>query len=181
MSPVRSINSKKNRIEKMNKRSSWQLTTRRIPGFRETPGTGIGLLPLRDFAPRAMLRRKEQPMAECFVAKASELADGDRRIVLAGTAEIGVFYKDGAYFGYSNTCVHSGGPACEGLMINRVVDVIAPDRTYQGQTFSDEIHFVCPWHGYEYDLKTGECVGDRRLRLKKFEVIRRGEDVFVIV
>ena len=120
-------------------------------------------------------------MAECFVAKASELAHGDRRIVLAGTAEIGVFYKDGAYFGYSNTCVHSGGPACEGLMINRVVDVIAPDRTYQGQTFSDEIHFVCPWHGYEYDLKTGECVGDRRLRLKKFEVIRRGEDVFVIV
>ena len=120
-------------------------------------------------------------MAACFVAKASELADGDRRIVLAGTAEIGVFYKDGVYFGYSNTCVHSGGPACEGLMINRVVDLIAPDRTYQGQTFSDEIHFVCPWHGYEYDLKTGECVGDRRLRLKKFEVIRRGEDVFVIV
>ena len=114
-------------------------------------------------------------MAECFVAKASELADGDRRIVLAGTTEVGVFCKDGAYFGYSNTCVHSGGPACEGLRINRVVDVIAPDRTYQGQTFSDEIHFVCPWHGYEYDLKTGECVGDRRLRLKKFEVIRRGE------
>ena len=50
-------------------------------------------------------------MPECFVAKASEMADGDRRIVLAGTAEIGVFCKDGAYFAYSNTCVHSGGPA----------------------------------------------------------------------
>ena len=120
-------------------------------------------------------------MAECFVAKASELADGDRLIVLAGTTEVGVFCKDGAYFGYSNVCVHSGGPACEGLMINRVVDVIAPDRTYEGQTFSDEIHFVCPWHGYEYDLKTGECVGDRRLKLKKFEVVQRGDDIFVIV
>ncbi len=40
--------------------------------------------------------------------------------------------------------------------------MIADDRTYQGQTFGDEVHFVCPWHGYEYDLKTGECVGDRR-------------------
>ena len=39
--------------------------------------------------------------------------------------EIGVFFKDGAYFAYSNYCVHSGGPACEGIMINRVVDVIA--------------------------------------------------------
>src|SRR5215813_4946809 len=113
-------------------------------------------------------------MPECFVTKASEMQDGDRRIVVAGNAEIGVFYKDGAYFAYSNTCVHAGGPACEGLMINRVVDVIAADRTYQGQTFSDEVHFVCPWHGYEYELQTGECVGDRRLRLKKFDVVRRG-------
>ena len=51
-------------------------------------------------------------MPECFVAKASEMQDGDRRIVVAGNAEIGVFYKDGAYFAYSNTCVHAGGPAC---------------------------------------------------------------------
>jgi nitrite reductase/ring-hydroxylating ferredoxin subunit len=119
-------------------------------------------------------------MPECFVAKASEMTDGDRRIVLAGSTEIGVFYKDGDYFAYSNTCLHSGGPACEGLLINRVVDVIAPDLTYQGQTFSEQVHFVCPWHGYEYELKTGECVGDRRLKLRKFEVVRRGEDIFVI-
>jgi nitrite reductase/ring-hydroxylating ferredoxin subunit len=119
-------------------------------------------------------------MSECFVAKAAEMQDGDRRIVIAGNAEIGVFYKDGSYYAYSNYCVHSGGPACEGIMINRVVDVIASDRTYQGQTFSDEVHFVCPWHGYEFDLKTGECVGDRRLRLRKFDVVRRGDDIFVV-
>jgi len=82
-------------------------------------------------------------MPECFVAKAAEMQDGDRRIVVAGQAEVGVFCKDGSYFAYSNYCVHSGGPACEGLMINKVVDVIAPDRTYQGQVFSDEVHFVC--------------------------------------
>ena len=119
-------------------------------------------------------------MPECFVARASEMADGDRRIVLVGTAEIGVFYKDGAYFAYSNHCVHSGGPACEGLLINRVVDVIAPDRTYQGQTFSDDVHFVCPWHGYEYELKTGEFVGDRRLKLRKYQIVQKGEDVYVV-
>ena len=119
-------------------------------------------------------------MAEWFVAKAAEMSDGDRRIVSAGRHEIGVFLKDGAFHAYSNYCLHAGGPACEGLMINRVVDVIAPDRTYQGQTFSDDVHFVCPWHGYEFELKTGECVADRRLRLKKFDVVRRGDDVFVV-
>jgi nitrite reductase/ring-hydroxylating ferredoxin subunit len=119
-------------------------------------------------------------MPECYVAKASEMQDGDRRIVVAGRKEICVFHMRGIYYAYSNYCVHSGGPACEGLLINKVVDIIAADRTYQGQTFSEEVHFVCPWHGYEYDLATGECVGDRKLKLKKFEVVRRGDDIYVV-
>ena len=119
-------------------------------------------------------------MAEWFVAKAAELPDGDRRIVVAGKQEIGVFHQHGVYYAYSNYCVHSGGPACEGILINKVVDLIAEDHTYQGQEFSDEVHFVCPWHGYEYELSTGRCVGDRKLKLKKYEVVRRGDDIYVV-
>lgn len=119
-------------------------------------------------------------MAEWFVAKASELAEGDRRIVVAGKDEIGVFHQGGAFYAYSNYCVHSGGPACEGILINQVVDLIGADRTYQGQTFSDEMHFVCPWHGYEYELATGRCVGDPKLKLKKYQVVRRGDDIYVV-
>jgi nitrite reductase/ring-hydroxylating ferredoxin subunit len=120
-------------------------------------------------------------MPEYHVAKTSEMQDGDRRIVLAGKDEIGVFNKGGAYYAYRNYCVHSGGPACEGLLINKVVDIIGADHTYKGQTFSEAVHFVCPWHGYEYELETGECVGDRELKLKKFDVVRRGDDIYVIV
>lgn len=119
-------------------------------------------------------------MAEILVAEASEMKDGDRRIVRTQRGEIGVFFKDGAYFAYSNVCVHSGGPACEGVMMNQVVDIIAADKTYQGQTFSDEVHFVCPWHGWEYELKTGECVGDRRLKLRKYDVVQRGDSIYLI-
>jgi nitrite reductase/ring-hydroxylating ferredoxin subunit len=119
-------------------------------------------------------------MAEWFVAKASELKDGDRRIVTAGKREIGVFHKDGAYHAYSNICPHQGGPACEGLIMNNVVDVINPDRTYAGQTFGDDVHFVCPWHGWEYDMKTGECIGDRKLKLRKFDVVKRGDEIYVV-
>ena len=71
-------------------------------------------------------------------------------------------------------------PGLRRILINKVVDIIAADRTYQGQTFSDEMHFVCPWHGYEYDIKSGECVGDRRLKLKKFAVVQRGDDLYVV-
>ena len=92
-----------------------------------------------------------------------------------------MFFKDGAYYAYSNYCVHAGGPACEGILVNNVVDILNPDKTYEGQTFGDNVHFACPWHGYEYDLKTGECVGDRKLKLRKYNVVKRGDEIFVVI
>ncbi len=107
-------------------------------------------------------------MAEKFVGKASEFKDGDRRIVFLGDIEIGVFRHEGQFYAYSNHCVHQGGPACEGLTIAKVEERIMPDKTSRGLYFSEtEMHFVCPWHGYEYDLKTGECVADRRLQASR--------------
>jgi nitrite reductase/ring-hydroxylating ferredoxin subunit len=118
---------------------------------------------------------------EIFVAKKSEFKASDRRIVKSERGEIGVFHHEGAFYAYANKCLHSGGPACEGLLMPKVVDIIAQDRTYQGQDFDEtEMHFVCPWHGWEYDIKTGQSIGDRRQYLRKYEVVERGDDVFVI-
>jgi nitrite reductase/ring-hydroxylating ferredoxin subunit len=120
-------------------------------------------------------------MAEQFVGKASEIKDGDRRIVFMGEHEIGVFKEKGEYFAYSNFCLHQGGPACEGLTIAKVEEKIMPDKTSRGLYFSDtELHFVCPWHGMEYDMKTGECVSDRKMRLRKYKIVQKGEDVYVV-
>ena len=55
---------------------------------------------------------------------------------------------------------------CEGLLMAKVEEVIAEDKTYQGMTFNhDEMHIVCPWHGWG-DLATGDMVADRKFRLK---------------
>jgi len=121
-------------------------------------------------------------MVEVFVSKVSEFPDGVRRIVKNGAHEIGVFNWQGKFYAYSNMCLHQGGPACEGLIMHKVEDVLGPDRSWVGQKFSeDKVHFVCPWHGYEYDIKTGECAADRRLRLRSYNVVRRGEDIYVAV
>ena len=119
-------------------------------------------------------------MVEKLVGKVSEFKDGDRRIVFVGDNEIGVFRENGTFYAYSNYCLHQGGPACEGLTIAKVEERLMPDKTSKGLYFSDtEMHFVCPWHGYEYDLKTGECVSDRKLKLRKYEVIQKGDEVYV--
>jgi nitrite reductase/ring-hydroxylating ferredoxin subunit len=120
-------------------------------------------------------------MAEQFVGKLTEFKDGDRRIIFVGDNEIGVFKHDGKFYAYSNYCLHQGGPACEGLTIAKVEERLRPDKTSEGLYFSDtEMHFVCPWHGYEYDMKTGECVSDRKLRLRSYKVVEKGDEVYVV-
>src|SRR3984957_1859139 len=119
-------------------------------------------------------------MPEKFVAKLADFKDGERRIVFVGDNEIGVFRHDGAFYAYSNFCLHQGGPACEGLTIARVEERLRPDKTSMGLYFSEaDMNFVCPWHGMEYDMRTGECVADRRLKLKKYQVVQKGDEVFL--
>jgi nitrite reductase/ring-hydroxylating ferredoxin subunit len=121
-------------------------------------------------------------MSEAFVvASVAEVPEGRHIVVQVRGREIGVFHWQGNFYAYENLCVHQRGPACEGIMMHKVEDVIGSDRSWLGQKFSgEEIHFVCPWHGYEYDLKTGECAADRSLKLRKFEVLKRGEDIYVV-
>ncbi len=65
-------------------------------------------------------------MAEIFVARADDMADGDRRIVRTNKGEIGVFRHEGQIYAYSNVCLHQGGPACEGLTIAAVEERLRP-------------------------------------------------------
>ncbi|MGA3305238.1 MAG: Rieske 2Fe-2S domain-containing protein [Stellaceae bacterium] len=121
-------------------------------------------------------------MAEIFVCREGELPDGGVRIVTSGEVEVGVFLHKGRYFAYRNLCPHQGGPVCEGILLPKVEDVIAPDRTFQGQTFNEnEMHFICPWHGYEYKIETGECASDARLKLQRFKVVEREGQLYVVL
>jgi nitrite reductase/ring-hydroxylating ferredoxin subunit len=120
-------------------------------------------------------------MSKIFVSKLKEFESGRCRIVKEGDLEIGVYRRGPAFYAYENLCVHQGGPACEGITMHKVEEIIRPDMTYAGQRFNmGEEHIVCPWHGYEYDLKTGECIPDRSLGLRKFEVVTQGDSVYVI-
>src|SRR5262249_2163967 len=65
-------------------------------------------------------------MPDVFVAKAAEFADGDRRIVAHDGVEIGVFNWQGHLYAYENLCIHQGGPACEGVIMHKVEDVLPP-------------------------------------------------------
>jgi len=121
-------------------------------------------------------------MPEILVGNEIDFEKEDRKIIIQGELEIGVFRVNGDFHAYQNQCAHRGGPVCQGKILGKVEEVLADDQTSQGLKFSEEsIHIICPWHGFEYDLRNGRNAGDERLRLKKYEVRVQDGSVYVIV
>ncbi|MDX9856388.1 MAG: Rieske 2Fe-2S domain-containing protein [candidate division Zixibacteria bacterium] len=40
---------------------------------------------------------------------------------------------------------------------------------------------TCSWHGWQYDLRTGECINNPGFRLKQYEVEIDGGDVYLLL
>ncbi len=119
-------------------------------------------------------------MREVNIGAASEFDDPGRKIIGFESFEVGVFKLGGEFFAYLNHCPHMGGPACQGKMIAKVEEVIADDRTSKGMIFSKtKMHVVCPWHGFEFDIRTGRHPGNPRYRLKPIKVRVEGGQVIV--
>lgn len=100
-------------------------------------------------------------MAFVKVAKASEVPAGTGKVIDAGGKPIAVFNCDGTFYAIDNTCAHRGGPLAEGSLSGTTV--------------------ACPWHGWEYDVKTGACLLDASITLKSYPVKLEGDDILVSV
>jgi nitrite reductase (NADH) small subunit len=121
-------------------------------------------------------------MRRVNIGSAAEFSDPGRKVIALDRFEVAVFKLDGAFFAYLNHCPHMGGPVCQGKMIAKVDEIIADDRTSRGMAFSKtRLHIVCPWHGYEFDIRTGVHPGNARARLRKVAVAVSEGDVIVDV
>lgn len=121
-------------------------------------------------------------MREVNIGAASEFSDPGRKIVGFPGFEVAVFRLDGEFFAWLNLCPHMGGPVCQGKMIAKVEEIIAEDKTSKGMVFSKtRMHIVCPWHGFEFDIRTGAHPGNARARLRKIKVAVEGGDVVIAV
>ncbi len=70
-----------------------------------------------------------------IVAKASEVAPGEMKLVDVDGEEVVIANVDGVYFAFSNACTHEGGPLVEGELDGDIV--------------------TCPWHSTPFNVKTG--------------------------
>ena len=111
-------------------------------------------------------------MAEVMFGTLEELdqLDGHQIISINGL-EVGLFRSGKEIFAWENSCPHRGGPVCQGQIIPRVDEEIGVDGSSMGFRFSkDDLHIVCPWHGFEFNIRTGKHPGATEISLKNIKV-----------
>jgi len=106
-------------------------------------------------------------VARYVVGTVDDIPPGGRKIVEIGGRTVGVFNVNGEYFAVLNRCPHQGGSLCSG----RQSGLVQSNRPGE-YSFSRSGEIVrCPWHGWEFDLRTGQSWFDpRAVRVRRYDV-----------
>ena len=107
-------------------------------------------------------------MPKYVVARADEIQPGGRKIVELEGRSVGVLNVDGEYFALLNHCPHAGAELCGYGTIFGTSSAERPDTPI---TYERGRSIRCPWHQWEFDIRTGESFYDpKNARVRKYEV-----------
>ncbi|MCY3981177.1 MAG: Rieske 2Fe-2S domain-containing protein, partial [Alphaproteobacteria bacterium] len=105
---------------------------------------------------------------------------GAKKVVELDRLEFGLFRLEDGFHAWRNDCPHQGGPVCQGRIYRRVLETLDTGRRSLGRRYDEErINIVCPWHGFEYDIRTGRHPGNEGLALEPVAVEVQGGEVYV--
>ncbi|MEJ0011191.1 MAG: Rieske (2Fe-2S) protein [Bauldia sp.] len=102
-------------------------------------------------------------MSKHVVAAVREIPPGSRKLVTIKGRPVAIFNIKGEFFGLLNRCPHQGGSLCEGALIGLIEATLPSAYKYSRQ---GEI-LRCPWHGWEFDIRTGQSYFDPKGVLAK--------------
>jgi len=95
------------------------------------------------------------------VGRVEDIPPGTIRAVEVDEHEIAIANVGGEFYATQGHCLHLSGPLGEGRL--------------EGKTLS------CPWHGWQYDVRTGKNEFDHAIQLQTFEVRVEGGEVKVAI
>lgn len=114
---------------------------------------------------------------EVRVCSLDELPVGERTVIDVGGRSIGVIHSTDGLYAVRNRCPHQGAPLCLG----RVSGTTFADRPHAYRYDLDGRALACPWHHWEFDLRTGRSLFDPSVRVRTYPVVVRDGDIVVEV
>jgi nitrite reductase (NADH) small subunit len=116
-------------------------------------------------------------MNKYAVAKVASLLAQNRLIVEVKGMEVGIFAVNGEYYAWRNVCPHAAAPVCKG----KICGTRLPSMVYEYEYGRDQEILRCPWHGWEFDLRTGTHLANPDVKLRGFPVEVEGEDIYLLM
>ena len=94
-----------------------------------------------------------------YIADVKEVPVGHAgEFVVAGRI-IALYNVEGEYFALDGICPHQGGPLGKGELSGCIV--------------------TCPWHGFQFDVRSGEHQTSKQLRQPAFMVKLEGSKIYI--
>jgi len=118
------------------------------------------LMPLSETKPQTEPKPRTEPK-RVKIGDADELTPGASKIVVVGERKVAVFNIEGNLYAIDDRCPHRGASLGKGTRDGFVV--------------------TCPLHKWEFDLRTGQCVGRPGNELRRFEVFVGGDSLLLDV
>lgn len=93
--------------------------------------------------------------------RVEDLSEGSCKTVeLPGGRELALYHVNGEFYASENFCPHKGAPLAAGTLCNHVIE--------------------CEWHGWQFDVRTGECLTVRET-IETYEVVVRDGGIEILV
>lgn len=100
-------------------------------------------------------------MGFVLAAKKTDVPLGTIREVQVEGKAVALANVEGQFHAIDGVCIHRGGPLGDGVLEGAVV--------------------TCPWHGWQYDVRTGRVGQNPTAGVTCYPVEVRGEEIFVNV
>ncbi|MEE9167999.1 MAG: Rieske (2Fe-2S) protein [Candidatus Neomarinimicrobiota bacterium] len=89
----------------------------------------------------------------------NSLDPGHGKVVTVEDHPVALFNVSGEYFALDNTCPHRGGSLGWGKLNGEVV--------------------TCPWHGWEFNCRTGEALENPGIKVERFTLCVKEDGIYV--
>ncbi|MGD9988286.1 Rieske (2Fe-2S) protein [Pseudonocardia sp.] len=105
-------------------------------------------------------------MAEVALCLADDVPPAEMRVFDVGNVSVVVVNVGGQFVGLRNWCPHHGAPIGRG----RVERTLVPSAPHDLELGRDFQVLVCPWHRWEFNMTTLQCLADPRFTLRSIPV-----------
>jgi len=110
------------------------------------------------------------------VCHVNRLPPGERLITEIEGRSVGLFNINGQFYAVHNRCPHVGGALCAGPLTGTTL----PTNQRGDYVYAHEGRILrCAWHGWEFEVETGQCISDKKYRAKTFPVTVEDGEVVV--